>query len=97
MIIGAICFNNLLEIKSTPELNFGLSLSHVLKIYVSEILENSKFTGLLSDKKASKAILELPIFDAKLGPTPEKKLLNPFAISKYSLTIWSLSLKKSGI
>ena len=97
MIIGAICFNNLLEMKSTPELNFGLSLSHTLRISVSDIFENTKFTGLLSDKKDSNATLELPIFDAKLGPTPEKKLLNPFAISKYFLTIWSLSLKKSGI
>ena len=69
MIIGAICFSSLLEIKSTPELNFGLSLSHVFKISVSKILENSKFTVLLSDQKALKEVFAFPISEAKVGPT----------------------------
>ena len=69
MIIGAICFSSFLEIKSTPELNFGLSLSHVFKISVSEILENSKFTGLLSGKKVSKEVFAFSILEAKVGPT----------------------------
>ena len=82
MMIGAICWSNLFEIKSAPELNFGFNCLHIFRISISEILENSKFIGLHSDKNSSYVKSEASISVASLGPIWEKKLLKPFAISK---------------
>ena len=52
-----------------PELNFGLSWSHILKMSVSEILEKLKSVGFLSDRNYSNETFEAPISEAKFGPT----------------------------
>ena len=70
-----------MEMKSMPELNFGLSWSQIFNISVSEILENLKSVWLFSDRNVSKETFETPISDAYFGPIWEKKLLKPFAIS----------------
>ena len=44
-----------------PELNFGLSWSHILKMSVSEILEKLKSVGFLSDRNYSNETFEAPI------------------------------------
>ena len=88
---------SLFEIKSAPVLTLGLSCLQIFRMSISEILEFSNKTGLLSGRKVLKSIFEFPISDASFGPIPAKKLLNPFAISKYSEIISPLSLKKSGI
>ena len=70
--MGAICFNSFVDIKSAPELNFGFSSLQILKMSISETLENSKETGFSSGRKLLKSMSELSIYDACLGPMPEK-------------------------
>ena len=79
---GAISFNSFVEIKSAPLLNFGFNCLQTYKISISEILENLKVLGLLSDKKLSNLISDGPISSASFGPIPAMKVLNPFAISR---------------
>ena len=71
---------SLFDMKSAPELIFGLSCRQISKISISDILENLNETGLLSGRKLSKFTSEFSISDASLGPIPVKKVLNPFAI-----------------
>ena len=94
--MGAMCFRSLFDIKSTPELNFGFICLQIFKMSVTDIFEKLKLTGLLSDRKLSNWTSDSSMFEASFGPTVEKKLLNPLAISKYSVIILPLSLKKSG-
>ena len=82
--MGAISLRSFVDIKSAPELTFGLSWLQILRISTSEIFENWKEFGFLSVKKLSKFLSDAPISEASFGPIPAKKVLKPFAISSMS-------------
>ena len=81
-MMGAMCFRSLFDIKSTPELSFGFNCLQIFKMSVSEIFEKLKLTGLHSDIKLSNGTSDCSISEASFGPTVEKKLLKPLAISR---------------
>ena len=78
-MIGAISFNNLLDMKSTPELDFDFSWSQVRRISISEILENWKVAGLQFVKLDLKSISVGGISAARFGPIWETNELKPFS------------------
>ena len=87
IIIGAMCFSNLVEMKSAPELILGFNCLQISKISISEILEKVKELGFSFWRKLSKFMSEGPISAASSGPIPVKKVLKPFTISRQSVII----------
>ena len=73
MMIGAISFKILFEIKSAPELAFGFSCLQLLRMSTYDISEENNKLGFSSGKKFLKSKSVSSTSEASLGPTPVKK------------------------
>ena len=89
-------FQKFIRYKISTRTYFRFKLFTILRMSISEILENWKEAGFSSDRKLSKLIFDSPISDASLGPIPVKNVLKPFAMSRYSEMNWPFWRKKSG-
>ena len=75
IIIGAICFSNLVDIKSAPVLDFGFNESQIFRISVSEIFEKLKSLSFLFGKNVLKQTFVVGMSAASCGPICEKKCI----------------------